>query len=473
MKRRTDGKMKRKIITVLALALLLSAAVLLSSCSQWQPPYISLDKSGSNVSVKYLSGGGAFEGTNGITVVDVFNPQNISADENGNKSISLIPPESEKRGNNAFEIFRTGYALSGWFIAEPITENSDTAGKTLLDANGAITTVKEDACYILSDKWNFDSDKVTLDAEKTYSSAVPALTLTALWLEHVTFEFYDGETKVGSATGLSVDLPVWDTATGKMNYKNFLSVDGKTVDIDSITYQYIDENGVSGEILPMTDTVAGLYDYDKGVCNSPTVKIYADWLDGEWYRITDAVQLRNINNTAGCYDIQADLDFTNVPWPTLFADGEFTGKIIGNGHKISNVNAMRKNTSSSYSGLFGSLSETSVIENVTFENAAYTIDGSIRGVTYGLLAGANGGATLTNVSVSGKLVFTERLINNRSTKQMLIDGDIVIGAIFGEGGNSHVNFSSVTLEHQEPEKVDATLSIDGDGMITVTYPDGE
>ena len=91
------------------------------------------------------------------------------------------------------------------------------------------------------------------------------------------------------------------------------------------------------------------------------MKLYVDYMEGEWFHITSAKQLISNASVSGNYILDADLDFADQIWPTALMHGNFTGTIAGNGHKISNIAIKQTNNSKVNTGLFGQLTETASI----------------------------------------------------------------------------------------------------------------
>ena len=54
--------MKKFITVIIAATLIVAAAMMLTSCSQWDTPYEKLDEAGNDVSVKFDVGDGMFAG---------------------------------------------------------------------------------------------------------------------------------------------------------------------------------------------------------------------------------------------------------------------------------------------------------------------------------------------------------------------------------------------------------------------------
>ena len=454
--------MKRRIMILTALLLMLCAVTALTSCGQWDKPYESLDKDGASISVKFLAGnGGMFAGTNGVTVVDVFNADDYSKDANGNVNISLIAPDDSRRGNDAFEISRTGHLLAGWYVSETVTD----ANGNELDADGNLVSAsgKEPATTLR--KWDFAKDKLTVKADGKKTGNEPTLTLTAMWVPYTNFVFHeitDGRDVVlGTYSGTTLDLPEWDARTGKLNYKNFITVSGKT--LDKI---YLDKDMTA----EMTDRIVGNMEFGGAENAEPeTVNVYTTWRDGEWIRITSADQLRKNAKASGCYELLSDLDFSDEIWS--FGSMSFSGQIIGNGHKITGISTAAAITSKgdvSHGGVFGTLTEKASISDVTFENVTYTVKSALSSsANLGLLAGTNKGAALENVSItSSEIVLTADFCSSFASK--IKSGDFKLATVFAEGDTASINTTELDVILGEGST--PTASVDNKGVITLTYP---
>ena len=418
--------MKKKILFLVALAILACAMMVLSSCSQWDTPYEDLDREGATVSVKFDPNGGMVASTNGVTIVDVFNVNDYTADASGNVSIPLVSPSDEAaRGKNAFEISMNGHVLAGWFITEPKT---DADGREI-DEDGNLTSEsgKEPAKKIVK-MWNFATDTFKVDTSKSYTSEEPVLTLTAIWIPYTVFEFYtDVEgvmTKIGSYSGLTLDKPEWSATSGKLNYKSFIKLDGKT-----LVEAYLDE----AMTVPMTEKLEGDYNLEEGTNNTPVIKVYTTWRDGEWTRVTKADQLSSNVSPSGCYELMNDITFSGTTfWSTTFSRGEFTGKIYGNGYTISGINTTAALTNAgniAHGGIFAKLSDKAEIRDVTFENVTYTISNPgvrAESSTLALFAAVNGGATFENVALeNAKIVIPDTFADFESIMDQVTIAELV------------------------------------------------
>ena len=201
------------------------------------------------------------------------------------------------------------------------------------------------------------------------------------------------------------------------------------------------------------------------------LEVYVDWMAGEWYHIYNVEQFLDNASVKGSYVIHADLDFTGEIWPTSLMHGNFSGIIEGNGHIMKNITVEQTNNSKVNTGMFGSLTETAAISDVTFENVTVTIKGGTRvaGSSFGLLAGVvSDTAKLEGVKIANGLL-------NIDASAYFGTEDYVIGlvcgmgsadveqditaAVIGEGLYATQNNGLVTLTTEAPVQ-DETLTED-------------
>lgn len=389
--------MKKKLKMICSAVLLCAAVAGLTACAKWNTPYDTLDEQGYTVSVRFDANGGVFAGTNDVYVVDVFR-----ADEG---EIKLLTPDDARRQENAFTITRSYYYLAGWYQTREL--RTDEAGRPLDDYGALCSQSGRPQGYIYNDRWDFDRDRLTPDQAKA-SSADNTMTLYAAWIPYVNYELYAQNTASGAwervgepIQAIDLELPKWNASTGKLDSQKFPTRDGYTFD-----KAYTDQDLTQ----PITETLKGNYNEERGILShNGTVKIYTEWLTGEWFHIYNAKQFYSNAKADGHYVLHADLDFAGQIWKPNLTSTPFTGSIIGNGHKISNINVLQSagaNERQVYGGLFGQITEQAELRDVTFENVSYTlVEGSRAPISYfGLLAGEIAdGATISGVSVSGKL----------------------------------------------------------------------
>ena len=445
---------KFKLIACVAAAI--AVLCVFTGCSQWELPYEDLNREGYTVSVRFDPCGGAFANTENVQVIDVFSLSDAKSDSAGNKLIKLITPDDSRRGDRAFSISKNGCFFAGWY--RECTPRTDEAGAPL-DCYGVPTSESGlEQGYTYSGLWNFENDTLSVP-DGNYSSEEPYMTLYAAWIPYFNFEFYvknaEGKYELYDSDKLiSLDIPEWNTETGKIDMKDFPEIDGKT-----FRGAYLDE----AQTMPVTGTLTGEIDYEHGVSATEKIALYTEFAEGEWYRITSAKQFA-ATKLSGCYYIEADLDFTGVNWSAALAGGAFTGKIYGNGHKFSNVSFIQADNSKTNGGLFGSISSGAVLKDIAFENISYTLGAGSRmqSPVFGLLCGTlSDDAAIENVTVSNS--------------EFVISGDIypqeyTIGTLVGNGGNRGIDISGIKVSLAEG--ADAKISITTDnstGEITLTF----
>ena len=434
-------------IKALFLALLtLCAVTLLGGCGSEKTPYEKNDAENYTVSVKYDANGGVFT-TNTSVIVDSYNVSDLKVDASGNAQIALITPDNSLRGNDAFTAVKNGYFLAGWYAER--TETQDEEGNSI---------------YVYGKKWDFDKDLLKVDTSKTYSSEEPVMTLYAAWVPMFEIEFYslaNGELintlTYDPTVADEIMVPAWDKETGAIEMYDFPTQKGYTFE-----GVYLDAEGKQ-QITTDSFNHTGVIDYINGMAKNPTMKLYVDYVEGEWYHIYTVEQFVKNASLSGNYEIHADLDFTDQVWPTVFMYGNFTGSIQGNGHTFKNIQARQTNNSKVNAGLFGNLTETAGISDVTFENASFTIQSGTRvvGTSYGLLAGTiSDAAKISNVKILSSTLKID-------SKCYFSVEDYVIGLVCGMGNADVVADAQISCEAtgDNPENVQITVT---GNAVTVT-----
>jgi len=434
--------LKRKGLLLLCLLI----AVFAAGCAFEQSPYEINDSEGYTVSVRFDANGGSFTTVNTPAVVDSYNVSQLAVNENGKVEIPLLAPNDPQRNKDAFTPTRNGYFLVGWYAVCETT--TDSEGNTLCT---------------YAQPWDFAEDRLEVDPKGEHASAEPVLTLYAAWAPLYEVRFYDldsGELRstlqLDPAKGLDLTVPHWSDE-GNVEMYQFPQREG-------YTFQgvYADAEGTV-QVETSVITHPGQLDSATATVENGIVALYVDWMEGEWYRISTAEQFVENFSLNGCYEIMADLDFSEEIWPTAMMYGSFNGMIRGNGHTISNVHVEQTNNSKVNAGLFGQLTETAVVENLSFENACLTIKAGTRvaGTAYGLLAGAvSDGAAVENVS------FRDSFLEIDSGCYFGTE-DYVIGLVCGMG-ETDVDPAGITCVGvgAAPENV---LITEENGSITVEF----
>lgn len=458
--------MKHRLKAILLALSVLCAVMLLTSCQKEKTPYDEYDEAGYSVSVKYDANGGAFA-TNTTVIVDTANLSSLKTNGEGKAELPLISPSDPVRGSgNSFTANKSGYFLAGWYTER--TEKKNESGQVLDIDGGIAAETGKDVWYEYSGHWDFENDVYLLDKNKEYSASEPVLTLYAAWVPEFAFDFYtaDGETLLKSLVidptkVTSVKLPVWNLETGKLAYNDVPSVSGKTYTGLSAT--------IGGEKLEgATLTHSGSLDLATATSTGPRMKVYVDYTEGEWFRITAAQQMVSNASPSACYFIEADLDFTGVSWPSAFG-GIFTGKILGNGHTLSNITASQSSKRDN-NGLFGRIDANAEIRDITITGATYTFKSTARaaaGTTYGMLAGRiSEDAILVDVTITNsKFLISEKCMLPDHYQFGLIAGTV--------GGEIDVTAENISVESlNDTTYFDLTITVDPDtGTVTVEKTD--
>jgi len=437
--------MKLKIKSICTAALLLVTVLLTSGCSQEETPYQINDAENYTVSVKYDANGGVFT-TNTSVIVDSYNLSEIAKNSEGMAQIALLSPDDALRGNNAFTAVNNGYFLAGWY-----TDCVQSAGS-------------ETTAYTYSGKWDFETDLLTVDPTKTYTSAEPVLTLYAAWVPLFQIEYYDLATGQLLATEPynptqdgEVVLPQWDEETGAIRMNDIPKREGYT--FNGIYTDVAGTQAVHGQTLAHPGTLNA----ENATAENAVLKLYTDWMEGEWYHIYTAEQFVDNASVSGSYVLHADLDFSEEIWPSSLMYGSFSGTIQGNGHTLKNITLEQTNNSKVNAGLFGQLTADANICDLTFENVTFTVKAGTRvtGTSYGLLAGTvSADAVLTNVNILSSTLQID-------SGCYFGTDDYVIGLLCGTGA-APVDYSGITCTAvgDAPESVNITVT---DNTVTVEF----
>ena len=289
-----------------------------------------------------------------------------------------LKPDNKEYLNSSFkETQLSRYEVEAWYLPKYNADN--TVAK---DGDGNV---------VLDRKWNFSKDVVTSD-----------ITLYAkLNLRPLVSLYYD--TADGAAPKrekrFTIGANVSETSVSPLKPK----LEGKT-----FYGYYFDKDFTEPCTFPFRMGENG-------------VNIYARFIDGENWRIIQTAQdfVRYFNASAKLY-LYNDIDFAKAEWkPDANDDGaeytkaewlsklDFSGEINGNGHTIKNITATISNSINSGEnvGLFGRLTSTSNIHDITFDNVDITIK-SVSDNPFMAAAFAwyiNDGARLTNVHVKGSV----------------------------------------------------------------------
>jgi len=411
--------MKKILTAIFSVAAVGCLAAGLSSCSG-KTVVDDFYDAGYTIKVTYEPNGGNFLLRDGVTITDMFNPDDYEAESDGTVKIKLTEPTDPSRPNSSSEsitLSNSDHFLIGWYQTRALVTDSDgnalseDGRKIELEENSTSSYVYSDTkesavpAYTYSDKWDFSTDTIEYTGEDI------SMTLYAAWSLNFEFDYYyqsiDGgewqragsTTYVYNTTTNSVVadknyafVPEWED--GVMSYDHsYSNGDSYTFpSVEGMTFESAYTDEACTEKIEASVKHEGYVDYEHGVTVNRVKDIYVKAYDYDYYKIEKAEQLLNNMNTAGHYEILADLDFTDLTWSVGFMNQAFTGQIYtadGKQHKFSNISATFSSTANSV-GLFGTIASGAVIKNISFENVTivFTTGNRTADITYGVFAGS-------------------------------------------------------------------------------------
>ena len=243
------------VSVILLAAMLVGVAFVTTKCSKDNSPYGDYGNKGYTVSIRYDANGGVFT-TNTSILVDTYSLDTLPTSEDGTKIISLVDPNSEIRGNQAYLAAKVGYHLAGWYAER----------NEVKDDNGNVIG------YTYGSKWDFLSSKYAISADASYDPERPVLTLYAAWVPDFVCEFYsvdeDGitlltEKKFNPTLGNGIALPSYDAESGTVK------IDGKTYEV-----YYTPDCSPDKRIEGGTVTHSGNFNPYDATLTDPVMKIY-------------------------------------------------------------------------------------------------------------------------------------------------------------------------------------------------------
>ena len=485
--------MNKKIKLLITACVLILFCLLVASCrgnNIIDKTYEQYDKEGYTISVKFDANGSYFGSQGNNSATDTFKFSDLKENENGQKEVPVIDPESEFRvSENRLKLEKaavTGYFFAGWYTNKEAVLDQD--GKAVLDDKG-------NPQYKYSGSWDF-SKPFLIDAtpETPYTSKVPVVTLYAAWVRNPVVNIYDKvngvDTLIGTyeITGANyegrniITMPgLNDKGTkyelGTLSSAQFLkNGDGVEYSLDLSKFTK-DEVGIitstvffdgfcldearNEKIEGKTYTHPYVYDVETATMHNQALNLYvtSSEKNGEWYRIYTADEFNKEAKKDSCLVIMNDLDFTKTAWPNALRNGAFEGVIEGNGHKITNVSI---NSTSSGCGLFKSITEDAVIKDISFDGITATIKAvsTKPGGRYALLAGIiDDGFKFENVSIKNA---TLKICASASS---IVTADYEVGLLTAQGYSSElgidwsIGYEAVT---EEIDTFNLVITIDAD-----------
>ena len=443
--------MKMKMKTLLLICLSLCAMLLISGCAE-KTAYEICDEEGFNVSIRFDANGGEMF-SQVPSIVDTYNIADMKTNADGEVEIAILDPTDNRRGNGNVcnpTYSESGYYLVGWYANR--TENPDGEG------------------YIYSDPWNFETDRVHVDPSKDYSASTPVLTLYARWAKLLQVEVYDRANNelLGTLTydprQESIRMPQWkqDSEDGSLDMNEFKKIAEEKKKGYTFDCAYYDLEGTRP-----VDTEVLIHAVETNP-EETTMKLFVDWLEGEWYHIYTADQFEESASTDGNYVICADLDFSDVKWPNDLMYGSFSGKIIAEGdnqYKFSNISATQTFGDKASAGVFGKVTAEAEISGIIFDNATFTIqkgnsNKSGAAMYFGLFSGEIvDGAQISNVQITNSTLAISSEIANAEDSQRY-----AIGLINAVGDGAMIDFNDINCIAVGDNPDSLTITVNGNDV---------
>ena len=252
-----------------------------------------------------------------------------------------------------YQISRPGYIFTGWYKTAECNEN---------------------------EKWDFTTQKIT--SEK--------LTLYAGWEKEIVYSFTvcyaDGDNLVTLGTYKVSEGAAFEDYRKYAEERDGFTPFGYYADAECTTPWNFDEKHPGGEV----DT---------------DIKVYVDYLEGDWIIVNNYSELKSAIGKGNIY-LNKDIDCEGKE---LCYEGNFKFTFEGNGHTVSNFTVDKFGTQMKPRvAIFKNLTDTAVIKDVNFKDVIFNFSevskGNERERMVAALATEAGNCTVTNVTVTGKLV---------------------------------------------------------------------
>ena len=261
-----------------ALVIALTVAIILGA---GKSKFDEAAKAGYTVSVTFDSNGGTFKGSES-SIIDLYKPESIGAD-----GITILAPDDARRDkNNVMTVTKAEHFFAGWFRERELIDPNDPSKG-----------------YTYYGKWDFETDRLTIDPGKKYDPDESVLTLYAAWVPYYTFEIYaeDGTTLLDTVSARYLTIPDTDNA-GEIEYDNFPEREGYT-----LKAVYYLESGVKVEGSYLDEsatkkTITGEWDEETATLKTPVIKLYT-----EWEKNTDSTE-DNVDSASIAQSLTADDD---------------------------------------------------------------------------------------------------------------------------------------------------------------------
>lgn len=303
-----------------------------------------------------------------------------------------------------------------------------------------------------ADLWDFENDRIN-----DSNTVDRTLTLYARWIDPPTIFFVDADnTNNVLLKWEDVDVSKTlskPTTTEKATIEK--EKDGKTTVYTLLDYYFDKECTQKAVWGSDSKTIEEIIADQNG---DSAIYIYCKYIEGEYTRINNGTELKNITDMSGKYILAADIDLKNESWTPL-GEEAFKGTFIGNGYTISNLNITALNKVSKIAvsgaaeksfGLFSTLSGAKFY-GLNFKNVTLNVNNSSNvKVCLGVFGGRAEKSVFENCSVEGLKV--------TSTGEVSVE--VRVGsACFDDGTSQFTDCSFAAADHSGLKIAESLLII--------------
>lgn len=406
--------MKRKILIAMLSAVAVCSAAFAAGCAVGQETYQQyLDRNKATARVTYNANGGLFETRK--EVKDIYYPANSPVLNVGVDEI-----------DNRVKMEYPGYVFDGWF-----TPARDAEGNILYE-DDAKTVVK------LGEELQFpyriqDKEQIVLYAKWVLDKVVEfRLVSDKPVTVQTTVKDENGEDKTEEKTVVSGEV----LATRSFGTGTEIYIDDKSpvTAVGSTFLSFYEDEACT---LPFFGEVSKPVGEE-----AENLVLYAKFIEGEWEVVKTKSQVTAMFASPGrkSYYIFNDIDCQNDTFATIAVTN---CKIEGNGHKLYNMSFSRSASNGDNFAIFGRLSPSASIKNLTLENI--TLNYSVRNGNVQLYLVANEteeGATLENFRIKNAQMEVSSATEANLLNLWIVENGNIVGYfddnwLFGSGTGTY------------------------------------
>lgn len=359
MQKVVSTKRRKLVLSILLMVLAALCIFVFAACSD-DITEDTFKARGYKVAVTYDFQGGTYNNKTYTRIL--IRPDSKLPDPNADKGGVRIPS-------------RTGYSFKGFYLPQ-----TDSDGNVVKDSDGNV---------VVSDTaWDFANDSIESKD----------VTLYAKWWDN-----YKVVLHYGSDYSKTKEISLQRNQDGSPT-----DLTASPLRVDDFTF--LSYNLVKDSENADTELAEFPYTWNSSAFNGTDVMdVWGKSLDGNYILVEskDDLHITYVGETTNYYLLN-DIDMGGAEYDDQNAQNRipksYSGKFVGNGHKISNFKMTMRAVDRSYDsfGLFRSLENGAEITDVTFENVSLSYDlsnANIQNYYLGLLAGqSSANVTVKNVN---------------------------------------------------------------------------